>query len=707
MNNLKFESLRIEQPKGLKIKLKEHQKSSIHAMKELETTGEIKITINSAISSRGIIQLKEDSLVNDENIFNNNYWYHSWYSRNNGNFKEIEYMINTNFGILSDKVGSGKTLMIVGLIVESLIPPNNPKNMNSTQFTSLKYIDSTIAIKTNLILIPHNLTSQWFNAFKDNTRLKVKLIHRQSVLDSIKSVYNINCDELDIIPEQTLEYYDVVIVTSSMASDFFDLYKHTKWARIIIDEVLSIKLPADIPWQANFIWFITATPSGLAYIKKLYIRDIFTSLQKIVFNYLVIKNNDSYVSTSMNLPSLNQILIHCLTPKAISMIKNFVSDEIMNMLNAGNISEAITRINCNADTDDNIFKVITSKLEKEIHNKKAELAYQMTIIPSDAKIHEEIIKKIKEKITSLEQRQQSMEEKLKTYKDESCPICLEDFVNPALMKCCTSLFCMGCLTKVCLDFQAYDSARAANRKCPMCRAPFELSDLNVIIKDIEKIKKTKVEDQLLTKQLNLVNIINKKPDGKFLIFSCYENTNDSLAKVLKDNNIKFSKLLGSCGAINNIIDRFNSSDINVLLLNAQHYGSGLNLQMATDIIIYHEMNQELETQIIGRAQRIGRTDSLNVYYLLYDNEKHNVTNPSLDLSIYDPNDNKLVDFITGTRSSSEINLENKGLVNEFWDSDEEELFKRAEAKRLLALKKIKAKELKPKRKTTKKTDNIV
>ena len=35
------------------------------------------------------------------------------------------------------------------------------------------------------------------------------------------------------------------------------------------------------------------------------------------------------------------------------------------------------------------------------------------------------------------------------------------------------------------------------------------------------------------------------------------------------------------------------------------------------------MPKELETQVIGRAQRLGRTDSLVVHYLLHENEKCN------------------------------------------------------------------------------------
>ena len=123
--------------------------------------------------------------------------------------------------------------------------------------------------------------------------------------------------------------------------------------------------------------------------------------------------------------------------------------------------------------------------------------------------------------------------------------------------------------------------------------------------------------------------------------------------------------------------------------------------MASDIIIYHEMNIELETQIIGRAQRIGRSEPLNVYYLLHENEKHNVTNPSLDISIYNPNDKKLIDFITGTNTANKI--EDTSEISQFWDSDEERQFKKSEDKRLKTLDKVKVKKV---TKRTKKT-NVV
>ena len=53
----------------------------------------------------------------------------------------------------------------------------------------------------------------------------------------------------------------------------------------------------------------------------------------------------------------------------------------------------------------------------------------------------------------------------------------------------------------------------------------------------------------------------------------------------------------------------------VIFLNSKYNGAGINLQEATDIILYHEMNFNTETQIIGRANRIGRKIPLNVHHL--------------------------------------------------------------------------------------------
>ena len=67
------------------------------------------------------------------------------------------------------------------------------------------------------------------------------------------------------------------------------------------------------------------------------------------------------------------------------------------------------------------------------------------------------------------------------------------------------------------------------------------------------------------------------------------------------------------------IDLFKSGKTPVLFLNSNFNGAGLNLTESTDIILCHRMSDSQKTQIIGRANRIGRTQKLTVHQLLVNN----------------------------------------------------------------------------------------
>ena len=625
-----------------KVPLKDHQNTIIKTMLDLENTGEINFELESKIIRNEII-LKEDVVRNES-------YYNLYYNEreNNIQFNNIKYNINMNYGILADKVGAGKTFEIIGLLCHTLIPKQHSRILSSGHYTSIKFEDREECIKTNFIIVPHNLILQWKRVL-DYTKLNYYMINKRSHIDHLKSVYNIfeGEENPEINPDNCVVNYDVILISATMLDFFYNKFPDVKWSRLIIDEVNTIKLPVYYTIKANFIWYITATPSGIKWIRRNYIRDMIAGINKNLFNKIVIKNNDTYVTNSMALPQLNQIIINCDTPIGIRMISEFVSSDIINMLHAGNIKDAILKLNCNIDTDDNIINVIKNKLEKDIHNRKLELEYMERLLPSDRRTHDESIKKLKDKIISLETRLKNITDKIKTLEKDSCPICLDDIKTPALIPCCNNLFCLQCLAVI------------HNKRCPMCRNPFTMKDLHIINNEI--IKTNKIEKKLLSKKENLINIIKKKVNGKFLVFSNYENTNDNIGKILVDENIPFSKLGGNINVINNTIEKFKNGKIKVLLLNASNYGSGLNLQMASDIIIYHEMTTELQTQIIGRSQRMGRSEQLNVYYLIHDNETINCTNPDLNLNIFDDYDNNDLDKILNYDNNNiepEINIIN-------------------------------------------------
>jgi hypothetical protein len=66
---------------------------------------------------------------------------------------------------------------------------------------------------------------------------------------------------------------------------------------------------------------------------------------------------------------------------------------------------------------------------------------------------------------------------------------------------------------------------------------------------------------------------------------------------------------------------FHNGAATVLFLDASLFAAGLNLQAATDLVLLHRFRKPGATaQVIGRAQRLGRTGALNVWHLLHANE---------------------------------------------------------------------------------------
>ena len=109
-----------------------------------------------------------------------------------------------------------------------------------------------------------------------------------------------------------------------------------------------------------------------------------------------------------------------------------------------------------------------------------------------------------------------------------------------------------------------------------------------------------------------------------MIFADYDNSFNDIISYLNEVGLKHSKVMGSVATIGNIIRRYKSYDISdrldILMLNADYCASGMNLENTTDIILFHSMTEQKTKQIIGRGQRPGRTDALNIWKLCYSTE---------------------------------------------------------------------------------------
>ena len=79
---------------------------------------------------------------------------------------------------------------------------------------------------------------------------------------------------------------------------------------------------------------------------------------------------------------------------------------------------------------------------------------------------------------------------------------------------------------------------------------------------------------------------------------------------------------------------------------------------------------------------MGRTLPLNVYYLLYENERSNCDNPSLDLNVFDENDSELCKLLDEDNTD---NMENIIDINNVTDTDSsDEMPKKKGRKKVVA-----------------------
>ena len=122
------------------------------------------------------------------------------------------------------------------------------------------------------------------------------------------------------------------------------------------------------------------------------------------------------------------------------------------------------------------------------------------------------------------------------------------------------------------------------------------------------------------------NYLVKNPEriNKYLVFVSYAKCANELHDDLKERGIESIILRGTNKTIIKTIDIFkNSTMVNVMFMYSTVYCAGLNLEFVTHMIFHHSiLDRSINKQLIGRAQRLGRKESLKLIYLRHRGEKH-------------------------------------------------------------------------------------
>lgn len=560
----------------INVKLKPHQLTALNKAIEMEKNGLIKYNIN----------------------------------QNNNNIIEI----STNIGIFGDMVGYGKTLIALALIASNdnihlnrhLIETyNNNKNYNYFSISTINRLIPEKIIKATLVIVPRGpVYLQWDNMIKTNTTLKVLSIDNYVFIKTYLPKYD-GTNEDEII--NFFNNYDLILIKNTTLRLLFDNYNNIikNWQRIIIDEAHDIINKLKVYVNYHYLWMISATYDKL-FEKIRQSSNNSLIIGKEIFNnsdynnFIIVKNNYKFIKKSFILPEPIEKYYLCKLPNNINVIKNFISDNILDKINANDIAGAIKELGGKNETEEDIIELVSREMNRELHNKIIEKDYINNLdISNEEKALK--LKKINIEIQNCEEKINDLRNRITS---KTCSICMELITNPILIEC-THIFCGGCLVKW----------LKTNNNCPYCRTT--INSMDKLIAIVDNTNKTEIEENILNKEETLLKILNSKPSGKFLIFSKNENTFDKIKLLL--TNYKYDMLKGNTSHMINVLNKFKNGDLNIIFLNTQYAGSGIDISDATDIIIFHKMGIDKE-QAIGRAQRVGRTTELYIHNLCYDHE---------------------------------------------------------------------------------------
>jgi SNF2 family DNA or RNA helicase len=327
---------------------------------------------------------------------------------------------------------------------------------------------------------------------------------------------------------------------------------------------------------------------------------------------VIIHSNEEAIRKSFSNPMITHSTIMCTTPANLRVLDQFVSPDMMERLHAGDVKGALECVGMTAHSESELTSAVTASWLADLDNAKKLYDYKKTITYSSESVRIKALEACEQRIASIESRITAVEDRIKRAKEHTCPICMCDATNPALIPCCAQIFCFGCLCE--------SLKRVAS--CPLCRQRItDLKSVKVLGDATEtNTVSTVIEKKKLGKQESCIEFLKEHPTARVLIFSSYDATFSGLNTALTDAAITHATVNGSQARITKLLREFKEGKHSVLFLNARNMGAGLNMESATHVLLFHRMAAELEQQIVGRAVRLGRTEPLEVIHLFHDNE---------------------------------------------------------------------------------------
>lgn len=366
----------VETVPGLKTALYPHQKVIVRAMLDLENNSEFEITKS---------RIDKDKLGHIVN-------------------KSADvYNVAVNAGILSEKVGSGKTFDILALVLLQPIPKGPGYDIEHILHTPLAerkqsrigmVVKKTFSyvFRPTLIFVGSSVIRQWATTIKTYTNLKTFVVlGLREYEELVKMITNRTVEEFDVILIKNGTVARAILppnvpllkVNDITTPHIYSLLANIKgicWARVVIDDFDTIRLKENsLTINAVFTWYVSSTRkamkvsqlkhfnsseqtnlSDLLYYGNFPVSSITTN--SILYYNCNMRNNPKFVEKTGQLPTPKFYAYKYKNPNAkLVNIMNTLSAEmreVVEMINADAIETAAERLGIKTTTTAGIFEKI-------------------------------------------------------------------------------------------------------------------------------------------------------------------------------------------------------------------------------------------------------------------------------------------------------------------------------------------------------------
>lgn len=563
---------------ALKMPLKPYQKDNVLAMKNMERLGFGKLMF----SNNGYLP---------GDIYNPNFHFFRQPVCDYTSVNKLCENPETVFGggLLADEMGMGKTMTVLGLIVDSLAenrnnqqPTTNNPNQNNTR-------------QPTLIVCPLNMIAQWELEIAEKTTITKVFKYHGANIKKIQTSQHLNA-------------YDIVLTTPSTLqrrkSADAPAWNGHVWHRVIIDEAhLLSQSELDALPLRRMTWCLSATP--LANLDR-----IMSALQLTRPGSIIGNSKVSYLYQDVRWYALSQVLLrHKKTDvEAVDL----------------------------PPKSEHLVPLVMSKQERQIYDESLQLARLM----SQNRGRMQAIIRLR-RLCSLgcqEARLQHQHvdgiiqgtECIPDGTDDVCAICLDPFDDNAIVTVCNHWFCKQCL----LNWKCTKST------CPVCRQPIKemrtgvkraaAGDVEVAVENAGPSDAGPSESpdntiQPTTKLEELATRLLAMPaESQALVFSQFNGTINTIKAYLEQRapGLRVGIMHGgsSIAQRKKTLSQLQSGGVRVVLMSIGTCAVGLNLTTADHVFFMEPVyNKSAEIQAVARAWRQGQTKPVNVYHMLYEN----------------------------------------------------------------------------------------